>query len=191
MSGENMKISRRELRKIIAEVTRYTTREVGDPGESVGVEELQIGSLMPSTREVITKHNINLNNNAWSASGDDDNEIVAVRDTNSDTVLVYFRGKLAMSASPSDSVLVDDAGNTFHNAVEIWLRSSQYGSFPKSNTMNLVKGMLKILRGRIDNASAVSRPGLMSQDTRDFYEYASNVSGPNLTALTISGPLKM
>jgi hypothetical protein len=186
-----MKISRRELRKIIAEVTRYTTREVGDPGESVGVEELQIGSLMPSTREVITKHNINLNNNAWSASGDDDNEIVAVRDTNSDTVLVYFRGKLAMSASPSDSVLVDDAGNTFHNAVEIWLRSSQYGSFPKSNTMKLVKGMLKILRGRIDNASAVSRPGLMSQDTRDFYEYASNVSGPNLTALTISGRLKM
>jgi len=186
-----MKISRRELRKIIAEATRYISREVGDPGESVGAMELQIGSLMPSTREVIRKHNINLNSGEWSASGDDDNEIVAVRDTTSGTVLVYFRGKLAMSASPSDSVPVDDVGNTFYNAVELWLRSSQYGSFPKPNTMSLVKGMLKVLGGRINNASAVSRPGLMSQDARDFYEYASNVSGPDLTALTISGPLKM
>ena len=189
-----MKISRKNLRSLISEViseARYNTRDVGDPGESVGIMELQTGSLMPSTREVIRKHNINLNNNEWSASGDDDNEIVAVRDTSSGITLIYFRGKLAMSASPSDIVPVDDVGNTFYNAVELWLRSSRYGSFPKPNTMSLVKGMLKVLGERINNASAVSRPGLMSQDTRDFYEYASNVSGPDLTALTISGPLKM
>lgn len=186
-----MKVSRRELRKIIAEVTRYSRREVGDPGESVGAMELQIGSLMPSTREVIRKHNINLNNTEWSASGDDDNEIVAVRDASSGITLIYFRGELAMSASPSDTVPIDDAGNTFYNAVQLWLRSSEHGGSPRRSTMLLVKGMLRVLSGRINNASAVSRPGLMSQNSRDFYEYASNVSGPDLTALTISGPLKM